>query len=274
MAGDSVLTSELNLLMPMLVPWAFTFALAMARMSGVLLALPHTLSPRIPRLVKGVVAVSLAASLVVAHGPTVSILGAPSPELALASLALGDFIFGLAIGLFVHVGLAAVRLAGEVCGVEMGLSFAAVADPMSQDQTTPIAIIFGQVAIQAFFAMGLDRDVLYAVAQSVNIHPLGQAGVHLLTGDQLALMGTQMFRTGLQIAMPLVGALFALKLSIALLARVAPKIQLFVLSFALTILLGHVLMVVAMPAIGAAVASHLTEMADQVTRFALMSGDG
>ncbi len=274
MVGPSDLTQDLNLLLPMLMPWAATLALALARVAGVLLALPHTLSPRVPRMVKAILAVSFGAALVVATGPTINVFGAPNPEIALGSLAIGEFGLGIAMGFFVHIGLAAVRFAGEVCGVEMGLSFAAVADPMSQDQTTPIAILFGQIAIQIFFALGLDRSVILALGESVNIQPLGLAKFSLFSPEQLINLGNQMFRTGLQLATPIIGALFTLKLSIALLARITPKIQLFVLSFTLTILMGHVLLVVAMPTIGAAVASHLTEIADQVTRFALQAPDG
>ncbi|MGB1701268.1 MAG: flagellar biosynthetic protein FliR, partial [Nannocystaceae bacterium] len=123
-------------------------------------------------------------------------------------------------------------------------------------------------------ALGLDRSVILALGESVNIQPLGLAEFRLFSPDQLIKLGNQMFRTGLQIALPIIGALFTLKLSIALLARVTPKIQLFVLSFTLTILMGHILLVMAMPTIGAAVASHLTEIADQVTRFALQTSDG
>lgn len=274
MVGTLDLTQELDLLLPMLVPWALTLALALARVTGVLLALPHTMSPRVPRMIKGILAVSFGASLVVSSGPTIGLLGSPNPEIALGSLAICEFGFGIALGFFVHIGLAAVRFAGEVCGVEMGLSFAAIADPMSQDQTTPVAILFGQIAIQMFFALGLDRSVILAVGESVNIQPLGFAEFSLFSPEQLIQLGNQMFRTGLQLALPIIGALFTLKLSIALLARITPKIQLFVLSFTLTILMGHVLLVVAMPTIGAAVASHLLEIADQVTRFALQAPDG
>lgn len=274
MVGNVDLARDVNLVLPMLLPWAFTMALALSRVVGVLLALPNTMSPRVPRMVKAVMVISIAVALVVAQGPTIEVLGQPNAELALLSMAVGDFVLGLTLGFFVHIGLATVRFAGELCGVEMGLSFAAVADPMSQDQTTPVAIIFGQIAIQIFFALGIDRDVLRALGESVNVQPLGHAGMHLFRPEEIAMLGDSLFRVGFQIAMPIVGALFALKLSIALLARVAPKIQLFVLSFTLTLLLGHTLLVAAMPTIGAAVASHLSDVADQVTRFALLTRDG
>jgi len=264
---DGVL-DNLGPLLPALTPWAYLLALALARVAGIMLALPQLIGNKVPGQVKATVAVAVSVSLVFVGTPPVAIMTSPKPELALIVAAFGDFCFGLALGFFVHLGLAAVRFAGEMIGMEMGLSFAAVVDPTSQENSTPISQLLGQIAVQMFLVLGLDREVIRALAASVRVHPLGEASVDAQLALSLTGLGDGMFRVGVQLALPIVGTVFALKLAMALLARVTPKIQIFTLSFTLSILLGLFALATAFPSLEVAISAHLSDAMSALHRFA------
>lgn len=259
---------ELDPYLHLAMPWVVALVLALTRTGGILLALPHAHSNRLPKEVKGAIAISIASSLVWLGPLPVDIIASSFPELALVNAMIGEMLFGLAIGFLIHLALAAVRFAGEMIGIEMGLSFAAVADPLNQSQSTPAASFLGQLGIQMFLVLGLDRLVVRGLAQSVKSQPLGHASISTFALSDLVTMGTDLFRTGVQIALPVVGAIFALKLAIALLARTSPRIQLFILAFTLTIFLGQIVLSIALPSIGTAVANHLDEAARVILHLA------
>jgi len=60
---------------------------------------------------------------------------------------------GLAIGFAIRLVFAAVELAGEVVGFQMGLSFASFFDPSFNTQSSAVARFFGQMAIFMFIVM-------------------------------------------------------------------------------------------------------------------------
>ena len=116
------------------------------------------------------------------------------------------------------------------------------------------------------------KYVVRGMAESVRAHPLGHASLSAGSIEGLVGLGDTLFRTGVNIALPVIGAIFALKLTIALLARVAQKLHLFVLAFTLTILMGQIVLAIAFPSIGAAVAEHLQRTADIVLWLATRDG--
>ncbi|TPV95492.1 MAG: flagellar biosynthetic protein FliR [Myxococcales bacterium FL481] len=249
--------AQLEPYLALALPWLMLLGLAAARVAGIMLALPQLVGSRVPPHVRGLVALALAASLVTIRPPTPQFVGGANLDFGFA-LGLGlEMLFGLAIGFVIHVGFATIRVAGELMGIEMGLSFGAVVDPLSNADTTPVSAIFGHLAVQMFLALGLDRSVIAALAYSVERQPLGTARLSGDTAVGLAALGDGMFMTGVRIALPVLGAVFVLKLAMALLTRVAPKLQIFTLAFSLSILVGLYVLRSAVPSLGAAVASSL-----------------
>ena len=266
--------AELSPLLTMATPWAYALGLALARVGGLMLALPQMMGNKAPAMVKATIAVAVAVAVVFVGPLPLEILTRPRPELSLVFAAAGEFCFGLALGFFLHVGLAAIRFAGEVCGVEMGFSFAAVADPMSNEQSTPVSQLFSQLSIQLFLVLGFDRWTIRVLADSVKGRPLGEAYLDAATAAELTSLGDGMIRTGVQLALPIMGTVFALKLAMAMLARIAPQLQIFSLAFTLTILLGMLALSSAYPAIGAEVAEHLESVVTELERFATHEPNG
>src|SRR5262249_5636434 len=156
--------------------------LAMARTGGLLLALPSMASGAMPRQVQEILVVPGALSLVATAAP---------PKLAtldvftLVAALVGELIVGLVLGFVVHIVLGGIRMAGEIIGVEVGLSFSAIADPMNPGASTATAALMGHLGVQLLFALGLDRALVWGLGKSVQRVPLGGAA---LSGDSVAAL--------------------------------------------------------------------------------------
>ncbi len=244
-------------ILPELDTWLALFVVAMARVGGLVLALPMLRSRVLPRPAKVTIVAGLSAGLVAATDPTPIVrlaLGTPG---AVAAAAAGELLFGLAVGFVMSLGIVAARIAGSIAGIDMGLSFSAVADPTSGGQSTAVAALYLQLAIQLFLALGLDHATIRVLAAGLAAHPLGAAVTRPADFFDLVGLGGRVFEAGWRLALPASAALLALKVAMAMLARVAPKLQVFSLAFALSILTGLFVLRSALGGIAEALAAHL-----------------
>lgn len=154
---------------------------------------------------------------------------------------------GLAIGFTIRVVLAAVELAGEVVGFQMGLSFASFFDPSLGGQSSAVARFFGQMALFMFVVMGGHLMVLMTVIQSFVAFPVDQNFLQALPQMKIYNLGTDLFASGLWMSLPMVGMLMFANLALGIVSRVAPQMNIYAIGFPITLTVGLVGMAATLP---------------------------
>lgn len=154
---------------------------------------------------------------------------------------------GLAIGFTIRVVLAAVELAGEVVGFQMGLSFASFFDPTIGGQASAVARFFGQMALFMFVVMGGHLMVLMTVIQSFVAFPVDQNFLQALPQMKIYTLGSDLFASGLWMSLPMVGMLMFANLALGIVSRVAPQMNIYAIGFPITLTVGLVGMAVTLP---------------------------
>lgn len=186
------------------------------------------------------VALAMQASL-----PDMPLIGFNDPQ------ALGAVIqqvgIGLAIGFVVRLVFSAVELAGEVVGFQMGLNFAAFFDPTLNAQSSAVARFFGQMTALLFVVMNGHLMVLIAVTRSFRSFPVDQNFLEALARMKLYQLGSDLFASGLWIALPMVGMLMFVNLALGIISRVAPQMNIFAVGFPITLVVGLVGIAVTLP---------------------------
>ena len=89
-----------------------------------------------------------------------------------------------------------------------------------------------------FFALGFDRSVVEVLAKSLERIP---AGTYALSGhvvNTVLRLGSAIFTTGLQLALPILALLLLLDIAFAVLGRLQTQLQLLSLSFSLKMLVA------------------------------------
>ncbi len=154
---------------------------------------------------------------------------------------------GLAIGFAIRVVFAAVELAGEVVGFQMGLSFASFFDPSMGGQSSAVARFFGQMAAFMFVVMNGHVLVLMTVVQSFSVFPVDQNFLEAVKQIRMVDLGAGLFASGLWMALPMVGMLMFANLALGIVSRVAPQMNIYAIGFPITLTVGLVGMAVTLP---------------------------
>ncbi len=224
-------------LMPVL--WPFLRALALFT------AIPVFSQRAVPMRVRIALAFFLALGAQASLPPDM-----PAPPLdSAAALALvaQQLLIGLSLGFAVRVVFAAVELAGELIGLEMGLNFAGFFDPISASQGTASGRFFGTLVAFLFVIINGHLAVLAALVQSFVAFPVGPEPFAFLARMQPQAWGAQIFSLGLWMALPIVGMLLFINLVLGIVARVAPQINVFAVGFPVTLGVGLLGMLLTLP---------------------------
>ncbi|MGE0773654.1 MAG: flagellar biosynthetic protein FliR [Sphingomonadaceae bacterium] len=222
--------------------------IAMLRPGAALLAAPVFGSPNVPVQLRLVV--SLAIGL-----PALDMVpfGLPAEGLVSVqgfSLIAGEILVGLALGFAVQIGFAAAALAGEVIGNTMGLGFASMMDPMSGSSTSAVAQFLTILATFLFLAMGGHLILASVIVDSYNVLPPGRAWIDAGVAQRIALFGSDLFASGLAVALPVGFSLVLVQIVMGILSRSAPSMNLFAVGLPATLMAGLVLMAIAAPSMG------------------------
>lgn len=145
---------------------------------------------------------------------------------------------GLALGFAVRLVFAAVDLAGEVIGFQMGLNFASFFDPSLNSQSSAVARFFSQMTSLLFVVMNGHLMVLMAVNKSFEAFPVDQNFLQALGKMKLYQLGTDLFASALWMALPMIGMLMFVNMALGVISRVAPQMNIFAVGFPITLVVG------------------------------------
>lgn len=183
------------------------------------------------------VALALAIALVLA--PTV-----PAPPIGDALTAPGmallaqNIAIGVIIGFTVRLVFSALELAGEVIGLQIGLSFAGFFNPAAGTTQTAASSFLSLLGTLMFLAIDGHLMLLYAVTESFRLFPLTGGAELPLSFDRVARLGGEVFAIGLTIALPFIAVAMLVNIVVGVAARVAPQLNIFAVGFPLTTLVG------------------------------------
>jgi flagellar biosynthetic protein FliR len=153
-------------------------------------------------------------------------------------LVLQQLLIGISLGFAVRLVFAAIELAGEVVGLQMGLNFAGFFDPLTASQTTATSRFFGAIVGWLFIVINGHLLVIAALVDSFNAFPVGDQPFAFLQQARPHEWGAMIFATGLWIALPMVAMLTFVNLVLGVISRVAAQINVFAIGFPITLGVG------------------------------------
>jgi flagellar biosynthetic protein FliR len=153
-------------------------------------------------------------------------------------LVIQQVLIGLSLGFAVRIIFTAIEFAGEIIGLQMGLNFAGFFDPATAQQATATSSFFSTMVAFLFIAMNGHLLVIEAVVQSLVAFPVSPEPFAFLRAVRPETWGTEIFRLGLWIALPLIAMLLFINMMLGIIARVAPQISIFSVGFPITLSVG------------------------------------
>lgn len=219
----------------------FALLLETARCLGLVVSAPLAWSVA-PDRVRAALVVALA---VVAHGQG----GAPDPARGVVACGVdvvSELGLGLCMGLVVRIGVSVSELVGEQLAPAMGLGVAQLFDPRTHVQSSALSTIFRHLAVLIALVSGAHRWVIGALLASFHEVPLGSADPVASLPELLDLFARAV-ASGVRIALPVLAILFLVQVALAFVSRAAPAMQIFSVGFAVTLIVGGVVIVTALP---------------------------
>lgn len=171
----------------------------------------------------------------------------PGGPITLFLLILSQLAIGLVIGFVSFLPMAMAQFGGELMDIQMGLSSAAAKDPSSKGTINLIRRLKFYIAMLFYMILNGHHVLLRALIKSFSIIPLTGARFSGTLISELIRMTGQIFYVGVQIALPVLGALFMIQIALGIMARVAPQMNVFMLSFPLNILVGLTILTSSIP---------------------------
>jgi flagellar biosynthesis protein FliR len=161
-----------------------------------------------------------------------------------------QLVIGLAMGFSVSLAFAAVQLAGDFIGAQMGLGFAWFVDPQSSAQSPMVGSLLNLIATLIFLAIDGHLILLAVISKSFTFAPIGSTFVDVMDWHKLLAAGSTVFSIGLHLALPAVAAVFISNVALGVLTRAAPQLNLFAIGFPITLSLGMLVLWLSMPHYG------------------------
>ena len=223
------------------------FFLVSVRIFAMISTTPLLSTRAVPRIAKIALA-GLVAFLVMpsAYG---TLLDVPGFSVEYVLFAVGEALLGVLTGFFISIIFATFSTAGQFFSYQMGFgvsevydALAQIANPlMGQFMNFIAVLIFLQIkGFQTLFLGGVLRSF-----QSINCF-LFIERQELLTSFLLTNLSS-LFLNAMMIAMPVMGTLFLVHVSMGLLSKAAPQMNLLSEGFPITILLTFFLLTVSLP---------------------------
>lgn len=212
--------------------------------------------------IKVKIGLSLFITLLLPHSVTTEL---PFFSLMGLQIILQQIVIGLIIGFTMQIAFMTVRFAGELIGVQMGLSIATFYDPAGGPATPVISRLLNAIAILIFLSLDGHLWLLLRLAESFDILPINatvlQSSGYLIFLELSALL----FSKGLLLALPLISLLLIINLALGLVNRLTPQLSIFVIGFPLTLLLGLITLSLLMPMVVTSIESIFSLFFERIT---------
>lgn len=210
--------------------------------------------------------VRMPAVLIMSYASTLRGAGAELPPDWIAACAafVSEIMLGTLLGLLPTMVIAGLQAAAQLASTSMGLGAAHMFDPAMNASVSALGALLGDLFICIFLVTGGHHSVIYAVSGlGGSIIP----GTFLINEQNLAMLINRVgaiFDAGVMISAPVVVAILLTNFVMGLISRAVPQVNIFIINFPLTIGIGLVLSMLALPEIGGFLERDFTRMEEEI----------
>jgi len=207
------------------VPYIFPAFLMFTRLVTLLAMVPGFAQGTLASRFRLMFAIMLALVLDFAMGLVV--MPFPDSVLHLSLAVIREVLYGAGMGLTIRLMLSAVEAAGAICGINMGLSLNVFVDPTSGEETMTLGSIMGLCAALMFVALDGHHLIIETLMAHFKVFPIGETSYSFPRPEVIMSAGSDLIRQAFVISSPVIVVTLLLNMSLALVSRVVPSVNLF-----------------------------------------------
>jgi flagellar biosynthesis protein FliR len=163
-------------------------------------------------------------------------------------LALREIYIGAVMGFAGTFVFAGLRFAGSWMDSETGFNMMQIMNPVSQEEETPLGHLLFILFILLLLSTGGYMFYLQAIAESFRLIPLTAA--HAASAGMVAVfvqLSIDSFLLGMKVAAPVVATLFVSSVALAIIARIMPQMNVWLVAMPMKLALGALTTIFALP---------------------------
>jgi flagellar biosynthetic protein FliR len=223
-----------------LIHWSIfqfqSFVLVLMRVAPILFLMPVLSSSNLPNLLK--MGLALTTSLILLPVVKLDPGLLPQEPYAFGFFLVIELMIGLILGLTVKIIFASLQIGGELVGFQMGMMMANVVDPQSGVNAPVLSQFQYLVGVLLFLSIDGHHWFFRALLQSFSILAPGELLMRVGLYRHLLELSGNMFTIAVQLAAPVMAVLLFTHISLGILAKAVPQVNILMTSFPLTISLG------------------------------------
>ncbi len=220
-----------------------SFLVLVSRVGGIVAAFPMLGGRTVPAKIK----VALVLMLGVALSPLIRLPPMSQDAIEMTAGLASELLIGLVIGLAVRLVFGALEVAGDLLGTQMGFGAVQLLDPMTDQHSSVINEYFRIIAMLVFLSLNAHMVVVAAIVSSYEAIPPFGARLSSALGEEVLQLSQHMFVIALQLSAPILVVMLLINVLLAMLGRAVAQVNVFVLSFPITIAGGLLVLGLALP---------------------------
>lgn len=162
-------------------------------------------------------------------------------------LGFRETLIGIILGSIARLYFMSINVAGQIMSNSLGLSSAQVFNPMLGSQSNTLEQFQMTFAMLLFLGFNGHHVLLTAINESFKVIPMSFDMIKWEGVKTAAVMGSDILSLGLRLSAPVVVALFLTQVSMGVIGRVVPQINVLVTSLHLTIIIGLFVIFMTLP---------------------------
>ncbi len=219
------------------------FLCILARITGFVFTAPFFSLRNVPQRAKAIL--SIAFSVVV-----FTTIGKEGIEyngvIAYAGIIVKEAVCGMILGLFATLATQILAMSGQMMDMEIGFSNIQEFDPSNNLNITISSTFFTYAVTLMLIVTDMHLFILKAVIDSFQVVPVGELHIAGSIFESFVLFILDYMIIAFRIILPIFASILIVNTLLAILAKVAPQMNMFVIGFQLKIFVGLTVLIIMM----------------------------
>lgn len=157
-------------------------------------------------------------------------------------IAVKEVLIGLALGYITLLFFTTFEVAGAFVDFQVGFSMGQIYDPSLGVNASFYGRIYYWISMMIFFIANVHHQVIRSLVKSFEWAPLEQLSFNHFGAEGIVHLFSQMFSTAVTLAIPLIIVAILSELTLALISRTVPQINVLILGMPMKILVSLIFM--------------------------------
>lgn len=218
------------------VSYFIGFLLVFLRMFSFTMIVPVFFPKGTPKVVKGMFTLIIA--FMIMPGIDYSYATNIGSNFQLIVYALSELTTGLTFGFITTMCFSLIRYAGSIMDMQVGFAMLSMFDPSANSNVTLIEKLLYWFSLITFIIVDGHHMLIKTLIESFNVIHIGKFILSQKTAMHILEVFVKYFELGLRIAIPIILIIILTDLTLGLVARTVPQLNVMILGLPIKILLG------------------------------------